>query len=420
MATGEFVIPDIGSFNEVEVIDVLVKPGDRVSVETPLLTLETEKAVLDVPSPVNGVIEKLLVQKGSRVSTGTPMAVIAEGDHAGLVVETAIPTPESVATSSSPIVEEGIARANASPSVRALARQRGVDLSSILPTGVSGRLSHNDVIASESAVISSAARTVASDGAVVPTRSAALPAIPSVDFANFGEVEVKPLSRIKRISGARLHSSWANLPHVTHFDEADITELEATRARMNDAPGKERVKLSTLAFVLRAVARTLTQFPQFNASLDASGESLIFKRYVHLGFAADTPNGLLVPVIRDAGKKDVYEIAAGLISLSEKARGGTLAGTEMQGGSFTVSSLGGIGGMAFTPIINAPEVAILGVSRSVMKQVWQENGEFSTRLMLPFSLSYDHRVIDGAEGARFAGELAAQLGNVSGLLEAAL
>jgi pyruvate dehydrogenase E2 component (dihydrolipoamide acetyltransferase) len=246
---------------------------------------------------------------------------------------------------------------------------------------------------------------------------AGLPRIQIPDFAQFGPIEIKPLGRVKRISGPRLHASWLNLPHVTQFDEADITELEAARVKLKDRAAAQGVKLTPLAFVLRAVVRTLQQFPHFNASLDERGENLVYKKYLHLGFAADTPNGLLVPVIRDADKKDVYELARALATLSEKARAGKLSGAEMQGGCFTVSSLGGIGGTAFTPIVNAPEVAILGVSRSQMKPVYRD-GAFVPRLMLPLSLSYDHRVIDGADGARFSTALAAQLNDVAGLLEA--
>jgi len=237
------------------------------------------------------------------------------------------------------------------------------------------------------------------------------------DFTQFGAIEQKPLGRIKRISAAHLHASWVNLPHVTQFDEADITDMEAARVRLKDKAVAQGVKLTPLAFILRAVVRTLQKFPLFNASLDERGENLIYKKYLHLGFAADTPNGLLVPVIRDADKKDVYELARALATLSEKARAGKLSATEMQGGCFTVSSLGGIGGTAFTPIINAPELAILGVSRSSMKPVYKE-GAFVPRLMLPLSLSYDHRVIDGADGARFSSALAQQLGDIAGLLEA--
>jgi len=283
-------------------------------------------------------------------------------------------------------------------------------------TGQKGRILEADVKAYVKALLGAGAGTAAGGGARAAAGSG-LPRIPLPDFAQFGAIEIKPLGRIKRISGPRVHASWVNLPHVTQFDEADITDMEAARVKLKERATAQGVKLTPLSFVLRAVVRTLQQFPQFNASLDATGENLIYKKYLHLGFAADTPNGLMVPVIRDADKKDVYELARALGALSEKARAGKLSAAEMQGGCFTVSSLGGIGGTAFTPIINAPELAILGVSRSSMKPVYR-GGEFVARLMLPLSLSYDHRVIDGADGARFSAALAAALADVPGLLEA--
>jgi pyruvate dehydrogenase E2 component (dihydrolipoamide acetyltransferase) len=442
VAAREFKVPDIGSFKDVEVIDVLVKAGDRVAAETPLLTLETEKATMDVPAPVAGVIEKLLVQKGSRVSAGTPMALIVEEGASAAAAAPAGAAPAAAAPAApapaapvapaaaaaapagpaasppaggpvnGPVNEAGFSAAHASPSVRAFARQLGVDLARVAGTGQKGRITQDDVKAWVKATLA------AGGGAGAAAAGAGLPRLPVVDFAQFGPVEVKPLSRIKRISGARLHASWVNLPHVTQFDEADITDLEAARVRLKDDAAKQGVKLTPLAFILRAVVRTLQAMPQFNSSLDAAGENLVYKKYIHVGFAADTPNGLMVPVIRDADKKDVYELARALAGLSEKARTGKLPGTDMQGGTFTVSSLGGIGGTAFTPIINAPEVAILGVSRSAMRPVYQKDGTFVPRLILPLSLSYDHRVIDGADGARFSSALAANLANVPGLLEA--
>ena len=297
---------------------------------------------------------------------------------------------------------------HASPGVRRFARELGVDLSRVQGTGAKGRIVEADVKAHVKSLMTAGVAAAGGGG---------LPRIAVPDFSQFGTVELKPLSRVKRISGARLHASWVNLPHVTQFDEADITELEAARVKLKDRAAAQGVKLTPLAFVLRAVVRVLQKFPQFNASLDASGENLVYKKYLHLGFAADTPNGLLVPVIRDADKKDIYELARALASLSEKARTGKLSGAEMQGGCFTVSSLGGIGGTAFTPIINAPELAILGVSRAAMKPVYRD-GTFLPRMMLPLSLSYDHRVIDGADGARFAAALAAALADVPPLLEA--
>ncbi|HLQ14146.1 MAG TPA: 2-oxo acid dehydrogenase subunit E2 [Steroidobacteraceae bacterium] len=438
MASREIQVPDLGGFKDVAIIDVLVKAGDRVELDTSLLTLETEKATMDVPSPVAGVIERLLVQKGGLVSTGTPFAVltVAEAALAGAVAATAAPqataavpaapaataapraavAPIAVSVSPGPVNESGFAAAHASPGVRRFARELGVDLSRVRGTGQKGRILEADVKAYVKALLGAGAGTAAGGGASAVAGSG-LPRIPLPDFAQFGAIEIKPLGRIKRISGPRLHASWVNLPHVTQFDEADITDMEAARVKLKERATAQGVKLTPLSFVLRAVVRTLQQFPQFNASLDATGENLIYKKYLHLGFAADTPNGLMVPVIRDADKKDVYELARALGALSEKARAGKLSGAEMQGGCFTVSSLGGIGGTAFTPIINAPELAILGVSRSSMKPVYR-GGEFVARLMLPLSLSYDHRVIDGADGARFSAALAATLADVPGLLEA--
>ncbi len=443
MAAQEIQVPDIGDFKNVEVIDVLVKAGDRVEVDTPLLTLETDKATMDVPAPVAGVIEKLLVKKGDRVSAGTAVATVqaagASAPAAGAskpasaaapAAPAAPPKPAPVAAlapapaASAPapvaaapaaaINEAGFAAAHASPSVRLFARELGVDLTRVRGSGQKGRIVAEDVKAFVKNLLTSAA---APGAAAAAPAGSGLPRIKVPDFSQFGAIEQKPLGRIKRISAAHLHASWVNLPHVTQFDEADTTDMEAARVRLKDKAVAQGVKLTPLAFILRAVVRTLQKFPLFNASLDERGENLIYKKYLHLGFAADTPNGLLVPVIRDADKKDVYELARALATLSEKARAGKLSAAEMQGGCFTVSSLGGIGGTAFTPIINAPELAILGVSRSSMKPVYKD-GAFVPRLMLPLSLSYDHRVIDGADGARFSSALAQQLGDIAGLLEA--
>ena len=436
MAVQEIQVPDIGDFKNVEVIDVLVKSGDRVDVDTPLLTLETEKATMDVPAPLAGVIEKMLVKKGDRVSAGTAVAMLQAAAAAATAPPaskgTAVPAPSpaaapaappapapapaAVATAAAPpaaVNEAGFAAAHASPSVRLFARELGVDLTRVRGSGQKGRILAEDVKGFVKHLLSGAAAA----GAGAAGAGSALPRIKIPDFTQFGAIELKPLGRIKRLSAAHLHASWVNLPHVTQFDEADITDMEAARVRLKDKAVAQGVKLTPLAFVLRAVVRTLQKFPLFNASLDERGENLVYKKYLHLGFAADTPNGLLVPVIRDADKKDVYELARALALLSEKARAGKLSAAEMQGGCFTVSSLGGIGGTAFTPIINAPELAILGVSRSSMKPVFKD-GAFVPRLLLPLSLSYDHRVIDGADGARFSSALAAQLADIAGLLEA--
>ncbi len=432
MASREILVPDLGGFKDVAVIDVLVKPGDRVEADTPLLTLETEKATMDVPSPAAGVIEKLLVHKGGLVSAGTAVALLTiDTDAAPAPAAPAVSAAQSAAQPATaappapvvPVVpppapapaslinEAGFATAHASPGVRRFARELGVDLVRVRGTGLKGRIVESDVKAHVKSLLTAGA------GAASAGAGSGLPRVQIPDFTQFGAVEVKPLGRVKRISGPRLHASWVNLPHVTQFDEADITDLEAMRVKLKDRAAAQGVKLTPLAFVLRAVVRALQQFPHFNASLDATGENLVFKKYLHLGFAADTPNGLLVPVIRDADKKDVYALARALATLSEKARAGKLSGAEMQGGCFTVSSLGGIGGTAFTPIINAPELAILGVSRAQMKPVYRD-GAFVPRMLLPLSLSYDHRVIDGADGARFSTALATALADVTGLLEA--
>jgi pyruvate dehydrogenase E2 component (dihydrolipoamide acetyltransferase) len=303
--------------------------------------------------------------------------------------------------------EPGFSRSHASPSIRRFARELGVDLAKVEGSGAKGRITEQDVKAFVKRLLTGPAAAGAS----------ALPRVPVVDFAAFGPVERVPLTRIQKISGPRLHASWVNIPHVTQFDEADITAMEAARARLKDEAAGRGIKLTPLAFVMRACVQALAAFPHFGASLDAEAGELVMKKYLHLGFAADTPGGLVVPVVRDADRKDVYELARELAALSEKARSGKLAAAEMQGGCFTVSSLGGIGGTAFTPIINAPEVAILGVSRATQRPVY-ENGAWVPRLMLPLSLSYDHRVIDGADAVRFTSFLAKALADVQGLLQA--
>jgi pyruvate dehydrogenase E2 component (dihydrolipoamide acetyltransferase) len=306
-----------------------------------------------------------------------------------------------------PVNEAGFSTAHASPSVRKLARELGVDLSRVKGSGQRGRITHEDVKAWVKAALAG--------GLAAAPQGAALPQVPKVDFAKFGEIEVKPLGRIQKISGPRLHASWVNIPHVTQYEEADVTELEAERAKLKDRAAAAGVKITPLAFIVRAVVLALKEYPTFNASLD--GENVVLKKYFHIGFAADTPNGLLVPVIHDADKLDLFGIAKALGDLSDRARKGTLKGSEMQGGTFTISSLGGIGGTAFTPIINAPEVAILGVSRTQVKPVWDaKEKQFVPRQMLPLSLSYDHRLIDGALGARFAVYLAKTLAEPARLM----
>jgi pyruvate dehydrogenase E2 component (dihydrolipoamide acetyltransferase) len=434
-------VPDLGDFKDVEVIDVLVAEGDEIAREAPLVTLETDKATMDVPAEAAGRVVEVRVARGDRVSKGDALAVIEAADAAreaspaaaqaaaepaasapppaaapvaaappAAAAQAAAPAARIAAPTGTlpPIEEAGFSRAHAGPSVRRLARELGVDLGRVSGSGLKGRISHEDVKSFVKAVMA---------GAAAQPGGGALPAVPEVDFAAFGPVEIQPLTRIQRISGPRLHASWVNVPHVTQHDEADITDMEALRAALKDKAASAGVKLTPLAFIVRACARALAAFPRFNSSLDPAGQNLVFKKYLHIGFAADTPNGLVVPVIRDADRKDLYEIARDLAALSEKARTGRLAAADMQGGCFTISSLGGIGGTAFTPIINAPEVAILGVSRSKMTPVWR-GGEFQPRLMLPLSLSYDHRVIDGAAAARFTVALAEALAEPRALLEA--
>jgi pyruvate dehydrogenase E2 component (dihydrolipoamide acetyltransferase) len=491
LASKEIRVPDLGNFKDVAVIDVLVRAGQTVEVDTPLITLETEKATMDVPSSDAGVIEKVHVNKGSLVSAGSliatltpaadghdqaaaasaaagagqkvgtaatsgqvapgqtasaptasappPAAARAATAPASAAAPTRAPTSTSataaapapaatpVAASATPAAVAAPSRApsvlsealpaqpgvspsgaHASPSVRKFARELGVDLSRVRGSGQKERITAEDVKAFVKAALARAPTTTPSEG---------WPKVSVPDFAQFGPVEVKPLGRVQRISAQRVHASWVNLPHVTQFDEADITELEATRVRLKERAESAGVKLTLLAFVVLACVKALQKFPQFNASLDESGQNIVYKKYVHIGFAADTRQGLLVPVIRDANRKDVYEVARALAELSSRARAGQLTAAEMQGGSFTISSLGGIGGTAFTPIINAPEVAILGVSRASTRPVFHEGG-FVPRLILPLSLSYDHRVIDGAAGARFITALTATLADPNALLEA--
>ena len=431
MASIEVRVPDLGTFKDVAVIELLVKPGDQIEVDASIATLETEKATMDVPSTVSGKVVSLHIARGGTVNGGDLVAIV-EGELPTLAAApTVVAAPPAAAAPTAPAaaapgpvsaapavvpasapMAQGVAldapsfgTAHAGPSVRKLARELGVDLARVAGSGPKGRISHEDVKAWVKRAL---------QGGLAPA-APALPKVPVVDFAAFGPIDVQPLSRVRKISGPRLHASWVNLPHVTQFDEADITELEALRQSLKDRAVAEGVKLTPLAFIIAACARALVQFPNFGSSLDESGQNLVHKKYCHLGFAADTPNGLLVPVIRDADRKDIFAIARDLAQLSEKARAGKLPGSDMQGGCFTVSSLGGIGGTAFTPIINAPEVAILGVSKSVMKPVWRDSS-FVPRLTLPLSLSYDHRVIDGAEGVRFTTWLAACLAKPAELI----
>jgi pyruvate dehydrogenase E2 component (dihydrolipoamide acetyltransferase) len=430
MATIEVKIPDIGDFKDVPIIEVHVKPGDAVERESSLVTLESEKATFDVPSPAAGTVRKLEVKVGDRVKEGTLVAVLESADGAAAPPKAEakseaapaaasapapagrVPRPPTdaaphvalttVALATAPAGAEPVLVPHASPSVRRFARELGVALDRVDGTGPRGRITREDVQRFVKETVAGAPRAAGVGGLE-------LPPWPKVDFAKFGPVEAKPLSRIKKLSKGNLARNWVMIPHVTQHDEADVTELEAFRVALNKEQEKEGVKVTMLAFVLKACVAALKRFPDFNSSLD--GDQLVVKKYWHLGFAADTPAGLVVPVVKNVDQKGVVEIARELAELAAKARDGKLAPGDMSGGTFSVSSLGGIGGTAFTPIINAPEVAILGVSRSATRPVW-DGKAFQPRLMLPLSLSYDHRVVDGAAAARFTSFLAGLLGDM--------
>ena len=429
----EVKVPDIGDFKDVPIIEVHVKEGDAINAEDPLVTLESDKATMDVPAPSGGTVERLLVKVGDRVSEGSPLLLLKAGAGAmtqppSLITQQEPPLPaQPVTAAPAPAAGSAAAAApaapvnrapaadfgqvHASPSVRRIARELAVDLTKIKGTGEKGRISKDDVLAFLKAP--RAAPAPAPAGA--PAAGAGIPEIPPVDFSKFGPIETKPLARIKKLSGPHLHRSWLNIPHVTQHDEADITDLEAYRKELDAAAKDKGYRVSLLAFLIKASVSALKQFPDFNSSLSPEKDSLIVKKYYHLGIAVDTPEGLVVPVIRDVDRKGIQELSQELGAASRKARDGKLAATDLQGGCFTISSLGGIGGTGFTPIVNAPEVAILGVVRSKMTPVW--NGEsFVPRLMLPLSVSYDHRVIDGALAARFTRHLCHVLEDVRRLV----
>ena len=441
MTIKEVQVPDIGDFASVDVTEILVKPGDAVKPEQSLITVESDKASMEIPSPAAGVVKELRVKVGDKVSEGS-LVLLMELDADGATAAPAVSAPAQSATpvalaapaaavpvaaapvttapvaplspvvaaaASAPVAEAVTGAApgslpHASPSVRKFARELGVDLRQLQGSGPKGRIQQSDVQAYVKAVIAQGGTATAAVGAGAGGSLNLLP-WPKVDFAKFGPIESKPLSRIKKLSGANLARNWVVIPHVTNNDEADITDLEAFRVALNQEQAKSSLKITMLAFLIKACVAALKKYPEMNSSLE--GDNLVLKQYWHIGFAADTPNGLVVPVIRDADRKGVLELARETGALAAKAREGKLSPAEMQGGTFSISSLGGIGGTNFTPIINAPEVAILGVSRSAMKPVWNEDTQsFEPRLMLPLSLSYDHRVIDGAAGARFNAYLA--------------
>jgi pyruvate dehydrogenase E2 component (dihydrolipoamide acetyltransferase) len=419
--TIEIKVPDIGGYKDVPVIEVLVKPGDTVKAEQSLVTVESDKASMEIPSSASGVLKELKVKLGDKINVGDLLAVL-EGSSVSAVAPSPAPAQAAAAPAASlasapveripptaalPAHEPSTPSGqlpHASPSVRKFARELGVPLGEVKGSGPKGRITLDDVQGFTKSVMAGDVRTQA-QAAKAPASTgggAGLDLLPwpKVDFTKFGPVERKDLSRIKKISGANLHRNWVMIPHVTNNDEADITGLEAFRVSTNKENEKSGVKVTMLAFVIKAVVAALRKFPEFNASLD--GDALVYKQYFHIGFAADTPNGLMVPVLRDADKKGILQISQEMGELAKKARDGKLGPAEMTGGCFSISSLGGIGGTHFTPIINAPEVAILGLSKSVMKPVWDADTEqFVPRLTLPLSLSYDHRVIDGASAARF-------------------
>ena len=424
-------VPDIGDFTDIPVIEILVKVGDTVKKEDSLVSLESDKATMEVPASHSGVVKEIKVKLGDKVSMGTVVLILEESASAAVpndivAASAPVPAPKSaaevppataapaLATQPTPPKANGDGfvptNVHASPSIRKLAREFGVDLGKVKGSGIKGRITEADV---KGFVKTELAKTNSSTGA--PFGAFSLPQMPFVDFTKFGEIETRALSRIKKLSGNNLHRNWVTIPHVTQQDEADITDVEAFRVKTNEEIAKSGVKVTMLAFLIKASVTALKKYPEFNASLEPGGENLILKKYFNIGFAADTPNGLVVPVIKNADQKSIIDIAKEMSELAAKAREGKLSPTEMQGGCFSISSLGGIGGTFFTPIINAPEVAILGVSKSSMKPTW--NGkEFVPRMILPMSLSYDHRVVDGAAGARFTTYLAALMSDIRKLV----
>jgi pyruvate dehydrogenase E2 component (dihydrolipoamide acetyltransferase) len=429
MSIVEVKVPDIGDFKEVEVIELMVKPGDTIKVDQSLITVESDKASMEIPSSHAGVVKELKVNLGDKIAEGSLLLILeAEGAEAApvsapqaaspapaavatpvaaaVVVPSPAPTPAATAPATpAPAVASAApssgAKPHASPSIRKFARELGVDLVRVAGSGQKGRITQEDVQNFVKGVMSGAGSAAAAPAAKGSGAGLDLLPWPSLDFSKFGSTELLPLSRIKKLSGPNLHRNWVMIPHVTQFDEADVTDLEEFRKSSNTALAKSGIKLTMLAFVIKASVAALKKFPAFNASLDANGENLILKQYYNIGFAADTPNGLVVPVIKNADQKSISQIALEMGELSAQARDGKLKPADMQGASFTISSLGGIGGTFFTPIINAPEVAILGLSKASMKPVW-DGKQFVPRLIMGMSLSYDHRVVDGASGARFS------------------
>jgi pyruvate dehydrogenase E2 component (dihydrolipoamide acetyltransferase) len=450
VAAMEVKVPDIGDFKDVPIIEIHVQPGDAVNAEDPLLTLESDKATMDVPSPQSGTVEEVLVKVGDRVGEGTPVLKLKGTEEGAMSQPTSLlsqqepdqpsqqaPAAAAASAASAPVPAATVAgvaasaqgggipatgggmlssitdfaQVHASPGVRRAARELAVDLTKVKGSGEKGRITREDVLA----FLRGPATAAPAAGAPAAAGGSGIPEIPAQDFSKFGPIEKKPLSRIKRLSGPHLHRAWLNIPHVTQNDEADITEIDKYRKELDTAAKEKGYRVTLLAFLLKASASCLRQFPEFNSSLSPEKDALIYKKYYNIGIAVDTPDGLVVPVIKDVDRKGIHELSREMGEISKKARDGKLGAADMQGASFTISSLGGIGGTSFTPIVNAPEVAILGVVRSKMAPVW--NGtEFKPRNMLPVSLSYDHRVIDGALGARFARQLCHVLEDVRRLV----
>jgi len=430
-------VPDIGDFDGVEVIEILVAVGDSIAVEDPIASLESDKAAMEIPSPLAGTVKEVKISLGDKVSEGDLLITIEASDDASTDTAAAEETPAEAApakeakaepapapvkqpaaqaslprpsprpspTASISINEEGFSKAHASPSVRKFARELGADLSQMSGSGAKGRILKEDV----KAWVKHALEQGSQGGGL------GIEPIPEIDYSQFGDIEIQPLTRINKLTGKFLHRNWLTVPHVTQFDEADITELEKFRKQLNKENEKEGIRITVLVFLMKALVSALKEFPRFNSSLDFTGENLVLKQYINIGVAMDTQDGLVVPVIRDCDRKTLIELAVELIETSKRARDKKLSPTDMSGGCITISSLGGIGGTAFTPIVNAPEVAILGVSRSSLKPAYKGE-EFVPRLMLPLSLSYDHRVIDGADGARFTSYLSKVLSDTRRLL----
>ena len=436
----EIVVPDIGDFESVPVIEILVAAGDSVQAEDGLVTLESDKATMDIPSPAAGTIESITVQIGDTVSQGSVVGSLLLSDSETSAADTQSgSSPEAAEAAASappeetdvapqqeasersgggetlppimpaPAVQAGITPPHASPAIRRFARELGVDLQKVRGTGAKGRILKQDVKAWVKYQVSNVSDSLPSNMGM------GIPPIPEIDFSDFGDIELKPFSRIQKISGPHLHRSWLNIPHVTHHDEADITITEEFRRSLKEEAEQRGIRITLLSFIMKALVACLKEFPHFNASLSADGKGYVLKKYFHLGMAVDTPNGLVVPVIRDVDHLSIYELSAKIMDVSQRARDGKLKPDEFKGGCMSISSLGGIGGTAFTPIVNAPEVAILGVTRAKMKPVW-DGEEFQPRLMLPLDLSYDHRAIDGAEAARFMAHLVTLFSDVRRLL----